>query len=249
MWDHFDSLNLLFSMIDEYTKRDWYTATSGAQTGVCLPHILSGDITTLPERATFENDGVFCEYSYHVDFGKRVFKLWDRSLDGKSEWTFEELRMANGYWYSQAISLAVSELSGVWTCSVFERMIDMGARPEGKYNFTKDGPEGTAIVPDTASSQWSPDAESDRKFQAELERSRLMCEVDKFGRKHVRSAKGKLPDDRTCVAALGLREESFDTSRCGTEEERWRTMYRLAGLELETILEKNLLLSEMGKQR
>lgn len=53
----------------------WYNLLRGMQDGRCLPQILSGKLHHLIDHSGFENDGLFCEWAYFVDFENQTLSI------------------------------------------------------------------------------------------------------------------------------------------------------------------------------
>lgn len=59
---------------------DWYCLLRHVQGAAALPHILDGSLTHLVDGTEFEEDGLFCEWSYFVDWEAREVHV--KSGDG-----------------------------------------------------------------------------------------------------------------------------------------------------------------------
>lgn len=194
-----------------------------------------------------------CEYSYRVDFKNRVFVYPNGTEDGRTKWTFDELREADGYWYKYAMGRAIKEMKDAWTYTVLsridrERIAGRRRHYDDEYSNVNDN-FFKLLIPD-----WKPDEVANQWFRAGLERFKQLSKLAEFGWmdkldkdewvEH-RSAR-ILPDDDTVTVELGLPEGSFVTLEDDSQAERWRKLYRSAGVELETILEKNMILERLG---
>ncbi|WWC92128.1 uncharacterized protein L201_007082 [Kwoniella dendrophila CBS 6074] len=78
--------------LDSYPS-DWYTLLRGVQGANCLPHILDGSLKHLIDNTDFEQDGLFCEWSYWINFEEQ-YLLMNGGKERK--WDFNELD--KGYW-------------------------------------------------------------------------------------------------------------------------------------------------------
>lgn len=79
---------------DSASTRTIWRAIGNLTKTQLLARILSGDITVLPDSVGFEQDGLFCENSYWIDFEARTFETsssW-HAHPQKTLWTFKELR-------------------------------------------------------------------------------------------------------------------------------------------------------------
>ncbi|WWC92148.1 uncharacterized protein L201_007102 [Kwoniella dendrophila CBS 6074] len=73
--------------------RNWYSLLRGIQGASCLPYILDGTLKHLIDGTDFEEDGLFCEWSYWINFEDEFFVMNDGE---ERKWNFNELD--KGFW-------------------------------------------------------------------------------------------------------------------------------------------------------
>ncbi|RSH91119.1 hypothetical protein EHS25_010295 [Saitozyma podzolica] len=66
-----------YSPLDDYDQEHlgWYKLLREMQDGACLPHILSGKLRHLVDGSGFEDDTLFCEWAYFIDFENKTLTV------------------------------------------------------------------------------------------------------------------------------------------------------------------------------
>lgn len=81
---------------------DWINLLRGVRGARSLRPIFEGKLEVLPDQSYFEEDGLFCEYTYWIDFESRQFSTSSSDFFQQQEsqehmWKFEDLA-ENTYW-------------------------------------------------------------------------------------------------------------------------------------------------------
>lgn len=61
---------------------DWYCLLRNVQGAAALPHILDGTLTHLVDSTDFEQDTLFCEWSYFIDWEAREVQIVGGGREG-----------------------------------------------------------------------------------------------------------------------------------------------------------------------
>ena len=75
MQDRYTAFGFADLAVSNQNASDWYCLLRNVQGAAALPHILDGTLTHLVDYTEFEQDGLFCEWSYFVDWEERVVHI------------------------------------------------------------------------------------------------------------------------------------------------------------------------------
>ena len=75
--------------VANHRPNDWYCLLRNVQGAAALPHILDGTLSHQVDSTNFEQDGLFCEWTYYIDWEARELSV--RWSGHEQQTTFENL--------------------------------------------------------------------------------------------------------------------------------------------------------------